>query len=690
MNKSGRSAAGTFSMSLLHYLRSVPFFTLHWGCEFTQINRRQCTAPMRIFVSTILASRDFQAIRAFLISRMKLSRHTHVASFSQVTRRRAWSYIGFITGFFLVSVVALAQRIPSDPAVRYQGFTPRLDTWLPGDLPQYWNFDPTNRAEAQDAYWRIYSPATRVPFAFVTQPDLTTGAGGTTTQAYRDAELRLLNYVRVEARGKSVIYLTEDTSQNAMEQATALLMSRNGQPNHFPPTTWIGYNALAAQGASLSLLAYGYTNPIRAYMRDSGPMNVTTGHRRAIIGPGTNLAAVGDVGATFTNSNAVYLHHDANWTVDPNYRNGDPVTRMRPYPYGWVSYDLFDSAEAINIVQGGGLRISIWYDHNAIPNTSAATISVIRNGIPITANVVNNQFGTIVAEIPDEFVSAPTDDVVFDVSGNGVGVSHPIGWHPGQVYVNGNEIYPADVEPSAGTYDRPRTVSWRFTVYDPNKVKAAAYSPKTPITGISTRAVVGTGSSVLIAGFVIQGTDPLRVALRARGPGLAQYGVSQYATKPVVDLYSGLTDLGSNQGWKNSPNFRLLQSFQLNPENDLDSAAVATLPPGAYTAIVRDAGGGGVGIVEVYNADSTSNSRLVAISTRGQVGTVANVMISGFVVQNEARTVLIRGVSPALAADGITGFLATPQIQVYSRQTVIGRNAGGNTDHAAICGKAQT
>jgi hypothetical protein len=53
----------------------------------------------------------------------------------------------------------------------------------------------------------------------------------------------------------------------------------------------------------------------------------------------------------------------------------------------------------------------------------------------------------------------------------------------------------------------------------------------TPMAGtsrlgnISTRAFVQTGDDVMIGGFIVQGTEPKRVVIRAIGPGLTQYGV---------------------------------------------------------------------------------------------------------------------------------------------------------------------
>ena len=125
------------------------------------------------------------------------------------------------------------------------------------------------------------------------------------------------------------------------------------------------------------------------------------------------------------------------------------------------------------------------------------------------------------------------------------------------------------------------------------------------LANISTRAVVQTQENVLIAGFILGGSnEPARVAIRALGPGLASAGINNPLANPTLELrdQNGAV-LVTNDDWQNDP----VQAAQilllgLAPSNDLESALVATLAPGAYTAIVAGQGGGtGVGLVEVYH-----------------------------------------------------------------------------------------
>lgn len=102
------------------------------------------------------------------------------------------------------------------------------------------------------------------------------------------------------------------------------------------------------------------------------------------------------------------------------------------------------------------------------------------------------------------------------------------------------------------------------------------------------------------------------------------------------------------------------------------------LPPGAYTGIVNGADGGtGVGLVEVFDMDESTQSELSNISTRSFVQTGDNIMIGGLIIEATApKTVLIRGRGPAMsgAPFNLSGTLANPLLQLFSDQTVIAFN----------------
>ena len=120
---------------------------------------------------------------------------------------------------------------------------------------------------------------------------------------------------------------------------------------------------------------------------------------------------------------------------------------------------------------------------------------------------------------------------------------------------------------------------------------------------ISTRGPVQAGDQVLIGGFIVGGTQPKTVVVRALGPSLIAAGISHPLSDPTVELHnaSGAT-LASNDDWGSGPNAAQIQSEGLAPTQPAESALQATLNPGSYTAIVRGAGSAtGVGLVEIYD-----------------------------------------------------------------------------------------
>jgi hypothetical protein len=183
----------------------------------------------------------------------------------------------------------------------------------------------------------------------------------------------------------------------------------------------------------------------------------------------------------------------------------------------------------------------------------------------------------------------------------------------------------------------------------------------------STRATVGTGENTLIDGFIITGTAPKKVIMRALGPSLTQYGVQSALTNPTLTLYDQTgAILTSNDNWKDTQQTEIAATG-LQPSNDLESAIVQTLPPGMYTAGMNGKNGAtGVGLIEVYDLDSTADSTLGNVSTRGLVGTGDNVVIGGLIVGSGTNPeVLAMGIGPSLANVGIHNPLADPFLQLY-------------------------
>jgi hypothetical protein len=105
----------------------------------------------------------------------------------------------------------------------------------------------------------------------------------------------------------------------------------------------------------------------------------------------------------------------------------------------------------------------------------------------------------------------------------------------------------------------------------------------------------------MIGGFIIQGDAPQTVIVRARGPSLTAAGVPGALQDPVLQLFSGQTQIGINDDWQTDASAGQIQSRGFAPSDARESAILVTLPPGAYTAIVTGKNGTtGVGIIEVF------------------------------------------------------------------------------------------
>ena len=179
------------------------------------------------------------------------------------------------------------------------------------------------------------------------------------------------------------------------------------------------------------------------------------------------------------------------------------------------------------------------------------------------------------------------------------------------------------------------------------------------VVNISTRLAIGTDQNVLIAGFIVTGNAPKKLIIRAIAPSLGIGGALQ---DPTLELREGDNLLGSNDDWRSNQEQDIIATT-IPPTDNRESALVAILQPGAYTAVIAGKDGStGIGLAEVYDLgtaslESSSDSRLANISTRGFVQTDDNVMIGGFIVSGAPTSVIIRAVGPSLANRGVAGSL---------------------------------
>lgn len=208
------------------------------------------------------------------------------------------------------------------------------------------------------------------------------------------------------------------------------------------------------------------------------------------------------------------------------------------------------------------------------------------------------------------------------------------------------------------------------------------------LVNLSARLWVPVGGAPVIAGFVLQGTGPQSVLVRAVGPGLAGFGVAGLLTNPKLTIFNAAgVEVAANDDWEaGGAGAAVRQAATDNGAFALvvgstDAAVAARLSPGAYTvhaaAVDRAAG---VVLVEIY-AGSSTTSRLINLSVRAPAGTAGDTLTVGFVVRGGSRTMLLRGVGPALAAFGVTGAIPDPRLTLFNANGgAVNQNDNWNSD----------
>jgi hypothetical protein len=250
-----------------------------------------------------------------------------------------------------------------------------------------------------------------------------------------------------------------------------------------------------------------------------------------------------------------------------------------------------------------------------------------------------------------------------------------------------------------GSYTCVVTDAAGSVVSSPASLNVVATPNPGRLVDISCRAQVGTGTSQLVAGYVVggqgtSGTQPLLI--RASGPALTPFGVGGALPDPELTLSSSTGVLATNGAWAGSAQIAstatAVGAFAWNAPSSHDSALLESLPAGTYTAQVTGASGDtGLALAEVYDATpagayAATAPRLINISARARVGSGSNILIAGFVIGGTtSKTVLVRASGPALAAFGLSGALPDPALQLYrsnadGTSTLIGASTGWGGD----------
>jgi subtilisin family serine protease len=315
-------------------------------------------------------------------------------------------------------------------------------------------------------------------------------------------------------------------------------------------------------------------------------------------------------------------------------------------------------------------------------------------------------------------VSDPSKILFIENSGSGT-----LTWDahtdvPGLALSPSNGGVPASLSVSAdasvlspGVYTGTITVTSPDASNSPQTLSASVTVPQTfdpRMKNLSIRSLAGTGPNVQIGGFIIGGSTPKTVLLRARGPSLsgAPFNLSGTLSNPTIKLFSGGTVIAHNDDWQTTDPLCLspalscgnagqisasgIDPCQPNPGQTIpppactrESSIFVTLPPGNYSAVVSGAGGTtGLALMEVFEVNSADANKVVNFSTRAKVQTGNKVLIEGFIVQGSTpKTVMLRARGPSLgvAPFNLPGVLANPTVKLYSGSTVIAQNDNWQT-----------
>jgi hypothetical protein len=203
------------------------------------------------------------------------------------------------------------------------------------------------------------------------------------------------------------------------------------------------------------------------------------------------------------------------------------------------------------------------------------------------------------------------------------------------------------------------------------------------VSNVSTRLPVGSGNNVLIEGFIVQGPSgsTKKIIIRAIGPSLLPFGITDALANPTLEIRNSNNVLiASNNDWKSTQLGGIISSDQsaeitasgVAPSKDLESAIIANLAPGSYTAVVRGVNNAvGTGVVDAYDLSPGSAARLANIATRGLIQPGDKLMIGGFIVQNGPVRVVVLATGPSLTAFGINNALPDTTLQLRNQNGVI-------------------
>jgi hypothetical protein len=208
-----------------------------------------------------------------------------------------------------------------------------------------------------------------------------------------------------------------------------------------------------------------------------------------------------------------------------------------------------------------------------------------------------------------------------------------------------------------------------FAAFDPIVPVPTPTPANVQLLNISGRVLAQGGDKVGIGGFIVSGTAGKNVILRAIGPSMQSGNtpVPGRLDDPVLELHASDGQLiQSNDSWRSTQEQQIMQSG-LAPTDNREAAIIASLPSGQYTAIIRGANNStGIGLVEIYDLESTLPGELGNLAVRADVKTGNNVLISGLILGGSTpKRILLRAIGPSLQSQLGSGVLHDPFLELH-------------------------
>jgi hypothetical protein len=426
----------------------------------------------------------------------------------------------------------------------------------------------------------------------------------------------------------------EEPALNAWRAATAVPPETQAVIVPFEPVPGVdGVGLIAYRVTSPSLGVWHYEYAINNQNLDRGIQSFSVP-----LGAGITLSNIGfhappnhpGIADDGTSGNAGYS--DAVWA---------PIQTASAMT--WSSETLAQNPNA-NALRWGTLY-NFRFDSNRPPQTANATIGFFKTGLPITVAIQVPSPDGGATPTPTPVVPTPTP------TATPTATPTPI--------------------PTATPSPTPTPTPAPTATPTPTPAPTATPTPVPPSQplNLSTRMRVQTGENVGIGGFIITGSAPKHVLVRAIGPSLTQSGVPDAMADPVVELHGpGAFVTLANDNWRDdSVQEAAIIATGIPPTNDLESAIDTTLNPGAYSAIIKGKNNSsGVALVEVYDLSEAVPAKMANMSTRAFVSTGDNVVIVGFQLGGHSGNdqVVLRGIGPSLSALGVANALADPTLEL--------------------------